>query len=342
LTAIGVAIWLCLKWNDVILQPNTRFGLTLMSVTHTVYALFMIAAGWVLRRLRLRVVILLCVVLMGLFVPAVLALNVIMELPRIPEWPIGIPIWLGMPVALWAMIVLFRRDVRAAFDRQPEVPASQAASAGVVAPVRWWTLSRTVTLLAALAGAVLTAAPWQSVEIRAPFTQGAITQWFLSPGYESAPGLTVGVLFLCAFVVTLATFSLQRVVVPSVTIAIGLIIVSLMFVYLYHPPLADRSEVADVVAKLHASNAALPVEGRDHLDVVRKARESGLLDYWQRIIPAFALSFAMAVLVVIAATLDSVLVRRIDHLPAPPAGLADSNPGNRRGTGSQCVTGVLR
>jgi serine/threonine protein kinase len=99
LTAIGVAIWLWLKWNDVVLQPNTRFGLTLMSVTHTVYGLFMIANGWLMRRLRLRVVVLLCAVLVGLFVPAVLALNVIMELPRIPEWPVGIPIWLGMPVA---------------------------------------------------------------------------------------------------------------------------------------------------------------------------------------------------------------------------------------------------
>ena len=88
-----------------------------------------------------------------------------------------------------------------------------------------------------------------------------------------------------------------------------LVTVLLMFVYLYHPPLADRPEVSEVLTKLRSSNPALQVEGRAHLDVVHEARELRLLDYWQRIIPAFSVAFAMAVLVVIAATIDCALIR---------------------------------
>jgi hypothetical protein len=39
-----------------------------------------------------------------------------MELRNIPTWPVAIPLWLGMPAALWVAVRLFRDDVRRAFD----------------------------------------------------------------------------------------------------------------------------------------------------------------------------------------------------------------------------------
>lgn len=219
---------------------------------------------------------------------------------------------LGQPLGVWSLVVLTRRDVKAAFDEQASASATVRGFADEKkhTPGRWWLLPRTVTLLAALTGGALTAGPWQGVEIRAPFTQGDHIQWFLSPGYESAHGLAAGVLFALVFFVTLATFHLRRSAVPTVTIIASLVIASLMAAYGYHPPLADRPEVADVVAKLHALNPKLQVEGFRHFEVVRVAAESGMMDYWQRIIPAFYLSLAMSLLVVIAATVDFALVRQ--------------------------------
>jgi uncharacterized protein (TIGR03067 family) len=133
LTAIGVAIWLSSQWNAG-LAANTRFTLIGMSLTQAVYGLFMIAGGLLMRRLRVRTVVLFCVVIAGLFVPAVVALNVVMEFSHITQWPVVIPMWLGVPVALWATIVLFRRDVRAAFTAQVRTrrPARRAVVVGTV------------------------------------------------------------------------------------------------------------------------------------------------------------------------------------------------------------------
>jgi serine/threonine protein kinase/ankyrin repeat protein len=115
LTAVGVGTWL---WSQRLsdLSPSTVFTLTGMSVTQAAYGLLLVASGMLMRTLRLRFVALLGVVLVGLFVPAILALNVIMEFDHIPQWPVVLPMWLGVPVAVWSTVALFHRDVRAAFD----------------------------------------------------------------------------------------------------------------------------------------------------------------------------------------------------------------------------------
>ena len=80
------------------------------------YALFIGAAGLLVRRVRGRLFALLSVVIAGMFIPAVIALNVIMEHDHMgKEWMVIIPLWLGMPICLWAATVLCRRNVRAMF-----------------------------------------------------------------------------------------------------------------------------------------------------------------------------------------------------------------------------------
>ena len=59
-----------------------------------VYASFMGAAGLLVRRVRGRLFALLSVVIAGVFIPGVLALNVIMEHEHMGnEWMVIIPLW---------------------------------------------------------------------------------------------------------------------------------------------------------------------------------------------------------------------------------------------------------
>jgi hypothetical protein len=122
LTAIGVGLWLWYRWHEAFLSELDKTNLLGMSVANATYALVIIMAGVLMRRLRARLFTLVCVVIGGLFVPAVAAWNVVqqqfMGLKNIPQWPVVIPMWLGVPVAIWATVVLFRRDVRAAFQRR--------------------------------------------------------------------------------------------------------------------------------------------------------------------------------------------------------------------------------
>ena len=83
-----------------------------------------------MRRLRARLLVLLVDVIVGLFFPAVCALNVVMELRNIPVWPVVIPLWLGMPAALWVVVTLFRDDVRRAFDAAAEQRAESRENRG--------------------------------------------------------------------------------------------------------------------------------------------------------------------------------------------------------------------
>jgi hypothetical protein len=115
LTALGVGLWLWDRWDSGIADLG-KSNLIGMSLANAIYALVMVTAGVLMRRRRARLFGLVCVVIVGLFSPAVVALNVIMEFKNIPQWPVVIPLWLGVPVAIWATVVLFRRDVRAAFS----------------------------------------------------------------------------------------------------------------------------------------------------------------------------------------------------------------------------------
>jgi uncharacterized protein (TIGR03067 family) len=159
LTAIGLAIWLWAKWNAGLVVANTRFTLVGMSVTQAVYALVMVAGGLVMRSLRFRIFALLCTVIVGLFVPAAVALNVVMEFSHIPQWPVVIPMWLGVPVAVWATIVLFRRDVRAAFTEQMRMETSLSSEVRQPRGARRWlilSIVLVVVVLTTIAGLIIT------------------------------------------------------------------------------------------------------------------------------------------------------------------------------------------
>ena len=83
LVAVGVGLWLKFvaggwDWTLTPRQSSLLFALTSMAVTPGLYALFIGAAGLLVRRVRGRLFALLSVVIAGVFIPAVLALNVIM------------------------------------------------------------------------------------------------------------------------------------------------------------------------------------------------------------------------------------------------------------------------
>ena len=128
-TACGVAAWLGVmasRGHDLT-TPLVRGNLTTASIMLAAYSLLIGAAGLLLRQLRARLFVLLTLVIAGLFLPAAVALNVVMEFPRMPEWPVAVPLWLGMPVALWVVVTLFRDDVRRAFDVAAERRAEKNA-----------------------------------------------------------------------------------------------------------------------------------------------------------------------------------------------------------------------
>jgi len=134
LVAVGIGLWLkfagggwdsSIEWPPSSRQSSLHFALAAMAVTSAVYALFIGTAGILMRRVRGRLFALLSVVIAGVFVPAVLALNVIMEYNHMgKEWMVLIPLWLGMPICLWAAAILYRRDVRAMFLGKPDVKAA--------------------------------------------------------------------------------------------------------------------------------------------------------------------------------------------------------------------------
>ena len=118
-TACGVATWLLAVpaySSNQFTNSMIRGDLIGMSAGLAIYSVFIGVAGLMLRRLLARLVVLLVAVIVGLFFPAVVALNVVMELRNIPVWPVVIPLWLGVPAALWVVVTLFRADVRRAFD----------------------------------------------------------------------------------------------------------------------------------------------------------------------------------------------------------------------------------
>lgn len=115
LTALGIAMWLRFAPNRSLFEANALSTLQAMAATHAGYGVVMLGAGLLLRRLRARMLVLLCATVVGVAVPAMLVLNVVMEWGRVPQWPALIPMWLGVPVAVWVAFVLFRRQVREAF-----------------------------------------------------------------------------------------------------------------------------------------------------------------------------------------------------------------------------------
>jgi uncharacterized protein (TIGR03067 family) len=129
-TACGVALWLMAAPTSSLTTSLIRGNLTITSIVLAIYSLLIGVAGLMLRRLRARIFVLLVAVIAGLFLPAVIALNVAMEFRGTHEWLAAMPLWLGMPAALWVVITLFRDDVRRAFSRAAEVESASNSPAG--------------------------------------------------------------------------------------------------------------------------------------------------------------------------------------------------------------------
>jgi len=164
-TALGVAGWLSLTQDPQAAgatnwQRLVRPQLVQIAATVAAYALLILAAGIQMRRLRGRLYALLCNVIVGLFLPAVLALNVIMEHDVLRHiWLVLVPVWSGMPVCVWAVAVLYRKDVRAAFEdaRHERRQRKREAPEGAVPPADQVKGPATGLLVA---GALAVAAPW--------------------------------------------------------------------------------------------------------------------------------------------------------------------------------------
>ncbi len=135
-TGVGVFGWLALSPTAELVSRNVRISLMGIASMYLVCAILIgSAAGW-LRYGRWRLPGLIVLVVVGIFLPAVNALNVIREFRNIPVWPVLIPLWLGVPVCLWGVRVLYRRDVRAVFEVARTSPGVQANGLDLRAPAR--------------------------------------------------------------------------------------------------------------------------------------------------------------------------------------------------------------
>jgi len=134
LVAAGVGLWLKFAtggWETEASgrQATLQNTLMMMSGMFALYSVFIGTAGIAVRRISGRLYALLSVVIMGVFIPAVLALNVIMEHNHMgKEWMVLIPLWLGMPICLWLTTVLFRRDTRVMFENAAQAGVEAAAA----------------------------------------------------------------------------------------------------------------------------------------------------------------------------------------------------------------------
>jgi hypothetical protein len=103
-----------------------------MSACLAVYGLLIGAVSVLLRRLRARILCLLIAALIGIVAPMALAYNVVDQFRHIPQWPVGIPFWLGAPLMVWVVVLLFRSDVREAFEARPRAAGISGAPRTIV------------------------------------------------------------------------------------------------------------------------------------------------------------------------------------------------------------------
>jgi hypothetical protein len=115
-TGAGVFVWLWQVDQPELVSRSVRSTLIGMSTMHLICAALIAGSAAWLRRARARLAGLIVLIVVGVFLPAVTALNVVMEYEHIPVWPVMVPLWLGVPVCVWAAATLFRPDVRAAFE----------------------------------------------------------------------------------------------------------------------------------------------------------------------------------------------------------------------------------
>jgi hypothetical protein len=238
-TACGVAVWLLAAPASSLTTSLNRGNLIGISFGLAIYSLFIGVAGLVLRRLRARLVVLLIVVVVGLFFPAVVALNVVMEFRHIPVWPVAIPLWLGTPAGLWVAVTLFRDDVRRAFDRvaAPETsrpddsvksqqpnPVQRIAKPGAAVEPTWqnWWFEQTPATRKMLKVALYAFAVLQMIFFAATEVQGRRGHTSVEVGmggswltYETGQGLELDLLnwsFMSGILAVAAAVVLWRVI----------------------------------------------------------------------------------------------------------------------------------
>ncbi len=152
--ALAVIVWLGMA--KITPAQMTRGTLIGMSACLAVYSMVVMTAALLMRRLKARLFCLLIIGIAGIFVPLGIAYNVVDQFKHIPQWPVVIPLWLGIPVAFWALKVLFKTDVREAFGR----PAANGSpdQAGTAGSINSSSKGITVIVVAVLIIAVLSGA----------------------------------------------------------------------------------------------------------------------------------------------------------------------------------------
>jgi len=113
LVAIGVFIWLHFEAASLSFEVDRE--LQLIAGLHLLYAGCIFTAGWLMRQLTGRFAAALLIAVAGILLPGVCTVNVVMEWSRMPRWPLIIPLWLGVPLCVWAMLLLSRSNVHATF-----------------------------------------------------------------------------------------------------------------------------------------------------------------------------------------------------------------------------------
>ena len=116
LTAAGVGLWLLISPAAPLLKYEKVFTFRTIAVVQLVYAKLILASALLMRRMRGYVFVLLCVPFVGILAPAAIAFYVRMTWGGLPEWPAFVPLWLGVPAAVWVTVLLFRLEVRGAFQ----------------------------------------------------------------------------------------------------------------------------------------------------------------------------------------------------------------------------------
>jgi hypothetical protein len=97
-------------------KANLQWNMMMIAGVHLGYSLLIGSAAATMFALRIRLYALLVIIVVGLLLPTMFIINCLDA--EVPEQLTLIPFWIGMPVALWATIVLFRQNVRAAFQAE--------------------------------------------------------------------------------------------------------------------------------------------------------------------------------------------------------------------------------
>jgi tRNA A-37 threonylcarbamoyl transferase component Bud32 len=139
--------------------PPVSFTIKAIAGHHALYAVLIGLAAFLMRGLRARLVTLLVVFIVGVVLPAAIIVNVVMEYRAIPVWPLMLPQWLAMPVAMWAVVTQFQLSTQHSYERRHIAGLASSMPDGAAASFPWsafWgglvILSSALLLIAFVAG----------------------------------------------------------------------------------------------------------------------------------------------------------------------------------------------